>query len=428
LLIKDFYKVLRDELNSEEPIAIITANRKGFDTSQEFYLLLKAQIVKIINANLKDIGEETDEFDISSNKQISDALKKLNSFFIENMPEEIPYSGKEKGVLPPEQGIVFIRDEMSLTVSKKYMIEILINAKVVPDHIPIILKSENDTVIGINQQVISFKKEEANSYGLVKKSFLIEALEFSENPIKISAKIENFYCQAFITTIDYDLHYPLDGLEFFPDHIRQKPKKLFSANLFVDKTYYPLGTRIRISSIEPYIIIENDDFLINEEDFDKNGIAVFKIYFSGGELGSKFKIKASVNEISSLLKVEIKAPDKKKDNGTLGLISSIKFHSDYEKKEEQASFSKTDKVLLINRVNPINKAVWSNIELFNDINTIAGKQLNYLFDLCSYHGALQIIEYQLLHGSYNFSKDEFSSYWKKIYQLKTEIFEIIKKN
>lgn len=426
LEIKDFYKVLRDELNGEDPIAIITDNRKGFDTSQEFYQLLKAEVIKIINPKLDEFGDEIDEIDISSNKKISEMIKRLNSYFVKNMPEEIPYSGKEKGIIPPEQGLAFVRDDMSLTVSKKYMIILLINAKMVSDQIPIKLISENINIISLSQESISFKKEEANIYGLVIKRFLIEAKEFSNEPVRITANSGIQYCHALIKPIEYEIHYPEQGLEFFPHRIKHKPDRNHMGYLYVDAKQFEPGKTILIEAEEPFINLEVKQITLRETDFDSNGIAMFKIQFTGGELGDRYSIFASVDDTKTSLRVEIKESSNRDTEGTLGLISSIKFHSDYDNKHEQAKFSKTDKVLMINRVNPINKAMWSNINFLKDFSNVSPKQLNYLLDLCSYHGALQIVEYQMFHHDFLVNKESFTLLENKIYQIKTDIFEIIK--
>ena len=426
LEIKDLYKVLRDELNAEDPIAIITDNRKGFDTSQDFYQILKSQIVKIINPKLDQIGEDISEVDITANKKINELLKKLNTYFIKNMPEEIPYSGKEKGIYPPEEGLAFVRNEMSLTVSKKYMIVLLINSRLISDVETIKLRTEDSDIIGISQIEVSFKKEEENPFGLVKKTFLIEAKKFSNTATKIIAESKTHSCQALIRTIEYEIHYPIDGIEFYPNRMRHKPGKNHIGNLYVDKAFFKTTETILIRSDEPYVIIDNSAIHLNESDFVNSGIAVFKINFSGGELGDRFKVIATIEKTSANLNVEIKEPSKRENDGNLGLISSIKFHSDYENIHEQARYTKTDKVLLINRVNPINKTMLSNINFLKDMNTISLKQLNYLLDLCAFHGALQILEYQIVHGDFVFNKNDFLQFEKKLYQVKTEIFELIK--
>ena len=426
LEIKDLYKVLRDELNAEDPIAIITDNRKGFDTSQDFYQILKSQIVKIINPKLDQIGEDISEVDITANKKINELLKKLNTYFIKNMPEEIPYSGKEKGIYPPEEGLAFVRNEMSLTVSKKYMIVLLINSRLISDVETIKLRTEDSDIIGISQIEVSFKKEEENPFGLVKKTFLIEAKKFSKTATKIIAESKTHSCQALIRTIEYEIHYPIDGIEFYPNRMRHKPGKNHIGNLYVDKAFFKTTETILIRSDEPYVIIDNSAIHLNESDFVNSGIAVFKINFSGGELGDRFKVIATIEKTSANLNVEIKEPSKRENDGNLGLISSIKFHSDYENIHEQARYTKTDKVLLINRVNPINKTMLSNINFLKDMNTISLKQLNYLLDLCAFHGALQILEYQIVHGDFVFNKNDFLQFEKKLYQVKTEIFELIK--
>jgi hypothetical protein len=188
------------------------------------------------------------------------------------MPEEIPYSGKEKGILPPEQGLAFVRDEMSLTVSKKYMIILLINAKMVSDQTPIKLISENINIISLSQESISFKKEEANMYGLVIKRFLIEAKAFSNEPVRITANSGILYCHALIKPIEYEIHYPEQGLEFYPHRIKHKPDRNHMGYLYVDVKQFEPGKTIFIEAEEPFVDLEVKQITLKDTDFDSNGI------------------------------------------------------------------------------------------------------------------------------------------------------------
>jgi hypothetical protein len=426
LIINDFYKVLREELNSSEPVAVITANRKGFDVSQDFYKQLKEKVVSLINSKLDEIGEDVEEIDISSNKTISEVLKKLNRFFLNAMPEEIPYSGKEKGLYPPENGLSFSREKISLTVSKKYFIELLINSKQVDDTETIHLESEDPNVIEVGQKQISFSDSEKNPFGLVKKSFLIEAKSYSDNPVKIIAKSSKASCELVITTIEYEIHYPKDGIEFFPSRIRHKEKRNHNAKLYVDKETFNEGDLIFIQPSSDFVQILKTSLMINDTDFDSNGIAIYDVDFEGGKIGDTYKIKATINQTSTELIVEIRDKSKKENEGLLGLISSIKFISDKENKFEQAKFSKTDKVLTINRLNPINKAIWPNINALTDYEKISPKQITHLLDLISYHGAVQVYEYRTKKGEIEFTKQDFNQMVSRIYEIKTEIFELLK--
>jgi hypothetical protein len=198
------------------------------------------------------------------------------------------------------------------------------------------------------------------------------------------------------------------------------------AYLFIDEKVFSPESIINISSNENFVQIEEKEIKVLKTDFDSNGIAIYKVSFTGGELGDKYTIRAEIESSFSLLKVEIVDRKNKENEGTLGLISSIKFHSDYDNKEEQAKFSKTDKVLMINRINPINKTMFSNINFLKDFNSISPKQLNYFLDICAYQAALQVLDYQMIHNEFVFQKEDFQLFQKRIYLLKTEIFEAIK--
>jgi hypothetical protein len=52
--------------------------------------------------------------------------------------------------------------------------------------------------------------------------------------------------------------------------------------------------------------------------------------------------------------------------------------------------------------------------------------LNYFLDICAYQAALQVLDYQMIHNEFVFQKEDFQLFQKRIYLLKTEIFEAIK--
>jgi hypothetical protein len=426
LIIDDFYKILRAGLNAENPYALIRDNRKGIETSHLFYKLLKEKVSIIMNVALSKIQDNEEDLDLTKNKKIAQVLKRLNSIFLERMPEEIPLSGKEKGIKPPSTGLEFIRSEMSLTVGKKYFVEVFINSFLLDDTKPILLSLDRDSV-SLDQTKLSYSKSEANTFGLVRKSFLITANRIDEIPTIIKAVSGIYQASAEISTLEEEVIYPEFGLQFKPDHLKHIKSSAHKTYLLLDKIIFNPPYQILIQSNNENVKVSKDIIDVKEQDFDKFGIAKFPLNLYGENIPNKTKVVATYGETSTTVLLEIIEKKPRDPLGMMGLISSIKFRSDKEDLSYQAKFSLSDRTLYINQSNPINKTMIRNLSSITEINNRLGEsQIKYILDIVSYHSAIQILEYQSKHGQVVFDQSNIYNWEQSIYKQKTEIYEALR--
>jgi hypothetical protein len=426
LTIYDFYKIIRMGLNSENPYALIRDNRKGIETSHEFYKLLRDKVSQVMNSVLNQMADNERVLDLSNNKKIAQVIKKLNSIFLEKMPEEIPLSGKEKGIKPPVQGLEFIRGEMSLTVGKKYFVELFINSFIIDDAIPISLTVDRSS-ISLDQTKLKFNKSEANTFGLIRKSFLVTANELDETPIMIRAKSNQFEAEARITTLEEEVFYPKFGIQFRPDHLKHIASSSHRTFLYLDKAIYQPDLEINFESTDERVKYSTKSITVKIDDFNAFGIAKYSISLYGDDIPKKSKIMAQYgeNRTSAILEIIEKKP--RDPLGMLGLISSIKFRPDKDDNSYQARFSLSDRTLYINQLNPINKTMIRNLSMITEItNKMGESQINYILDIVAYHSAIQILEYQSKHGYSDFDGSDIYLWEKSIYKQKTEIYEALR--
>jgi hypothetical protein len=426
LKIKNFYKTIRSGLNAENPYALIRDNRKGIETSHEFYKFLKEKVSHVMNNALSKISDNEEVLDLSKNKKIAQVLKKLNSIFLERMPEEIPLSGKEKGIKPPENGLEFIRREMSLTVGKKYFVELFINSFLLDDKLPILL-SIDKTVISLDQSKLKFNKSEANTFGLVRKSFLVTANEVDEIPTIIKAVSGNFEAIAEIITLEEEVFYPRFGFQFKPDHLKHIESSSHKTYLYLDKTILDSSKEIVFETNDSNLNLSKRTLKVDESSFNKYGIAIFSLSIHGDKIPKKSKIIAKYGENNTSVILEIIEKKPRDPLGMLGLISSIKFRPDKDDLSYQAKFSLSDRTLYINQSNPINKTMIRNLSSITEItNKLGDYQIKYILDIVSYHSAIQILEYQSKHGQVVYDPTNIYNWEKAVYNQKTEIYEALK--
>ncbi len=426
LTIYDFYKIIRLGLNSDNPYALIRDNRKGIETTHEFYKLLRDKVSQILNSVLSQMADNEKVLDLSNNKKIAQVIKKLNSIFLEKMPEEIPLSGKEKGIKPPIQGLEFIRGEMSLTVGKKYFVELFINSFILDDATPISLMV-NRSSISLDQTKIKFNKSEANSFGLIRKSFLITANELDEIPSIIRAKSNQFEAEASITTLEEEVFYPKFGIQFRPDHLKHIASSSHRTFLYLDKAIFHSDFELNFETNDDRVNQSINSIKVEMDDFNVFGIAKYSISLYGEDIPKKSKIMARYgdNNTSAILEIIDKKP--KDPIGMLGLISSIKFRPDKDDNSYQAKFSLSDRTLYINQLNPINQTMIRNLSMITEItNKMGESQINYILDIVAYHSAIQILEYQRKHGYSEFDGSDIYFWEKSIYKQKTEIYEALR--
>ena len=426
LNITNFYKILRAGLNADNPYALIRDNRKGIETSHLFYKLLKEKVSPIVNNALSKIEDNEEDLDLSKNKKIAQVLKRLNSIFLERMPEEIPLSGKEKGIKPPSTGLEFIRSEMSLTVGKKYFVELFINSFLLDETNPILLSIDGDSV-SLDQKKLKYNKSEANSFGLVRKSFLITANKIDEIPTIIKAVSGNFQATAEITTMEEEVVYPKFGMQFKPDHLKHIKSSTHKTYLLLDRVIFNSNNQIYLQPSNENVKLSMEIIHVKEEDFDRFGIAKYPLNLTGEYIPKKSKITATYGETSTTVLLEIIEKKPRDPLGMMGLISSIKFRPDKEDLSYQAKFSLSDRTLYINQSNPVNKTMIRNLSSITEINNRLGEsQIKYILDIVSYHSAIQILEYQSKHGQVVFDQSNIYNWEQSIYKQKTEIYEALR--
>lgn len=426
LIIDGLYDTAYEHLNrNDDPDAIINDNRTGFDTKNPFYIALNKTINPFLDQIIRENGKSVKTINLNNNRKFLKALKDINKYIKSEIIDDITGGGGggDGGDNAPSEGIRFIRNYATITNGKQYDLKLLINSSLVLDNEPIEISCESKCV-GVSTSKIRFNKEEADN-DLVVKSVVIEGLELTdEEPAILEAKIGNYVTTASIEVIEETIHYPINGLEFYPNSFIFSGKTKHYAKLYVDKSVIPIGSRVYLEcdglTCDDYIEFRND-YLINDN------VGELSIRIKGGEVGKNYTLKAV--SLGKTAEASISFVEEKEGKKSVnGLISGWKL-IDADDMYYQTYYDVHTHEIVINTGNPITKRVLGDI-VYKDSEKPAFKtqQTNYICDLFAKEVAIQIVKQKnIKNGDINMDDAEsaFDQLSAFVQQQKNKIYTIV---
>ena len=411
LLIKGLYDICYEHLNAENPDAIVRDNRTGFDVKNDFYKELNKAINPILEKILDENSKDVKTTNLTNNKKFNDALKKLNKYIKAELKDEI--GGNLKGTTPPVEGIKFIRQSASITKGKTYNLKLLINSEIVDPNKVIDIVCEDNPKIDVQPKKITYNIDEVED-NLVIKNIIIKANECTEEPILVQAKVDSRISSIAIDVLDLDIHYPENGLEFYPNDVALVYDKTHYIKLYIDTSIVPLGSTISISC---FGLDGKVSYLLDDSNIIAEGIIELNVEFSGGELGKTYDVKANFNEIVTNAKITLIESGVLDPPGN-GLISGFKLEP--SEMAFQSYFNPYTHQIVINSQNPINIRIMGDMKDKNPEKPIFSKeQSKYLCDIISNQAAALLVKHKnIKHGEVNF--DDFGEAVENIQNLMQE--------
>lgn len=413
LIIKGLYNLCYEHLNAEEPDAIVRDNRTGFDTKNSFYIKLNKEIAPKIQEVLNENGKENKVTNLGNNKKFNEALKKLNKYMQKELNDVIP-GGPGTSKEPPLEGIKFARNFASITIGKQYTLKLYINSNMISSEDKISIICE-DSCIEVTPDMIDYNEDEIDN-GLVIKNISIKALECTTDSAIIQAKVNNYLATIAIDVIDLDIHYPENGLEFYPNEISLAYNKSHSLKLYVDTNVIPLKSRIEIKcdglEINNNIVTFDEDNLLNDE------IAMLEIITTGGKVNESYEVIANYVDLTTEALITLIEPSRNENNGG-GLIAGFKLEPN-KNMSYQAYFNPHDHIIYINTENPINLRIMGDMSDKNpDKPSFTTEQIKYLCDIISSQAASLLVKRKnVKNGEINF--DDFEDAVEQVQNLVQE--------
>ena len=403
LLINGLYSLCYEHLNSEKAEAIVRDNRTGFDEKSDFYKTLDKVVSPILQSHLDSLGKKSETMNLINNKKFSEALKSLNQYLKSEMKDKILEGGNLRGKVPPPEGIRFARSTATITQGKEYALRLFINSNLIEHNEKIKINCDDTSIIEFSPDEIYYLPEEVKE-GIVTKSLTIKGKICTNESVKITANTEKYSASIMLDVIESDIHYPENGLEFYPNNKSLVVDMQHSLKLFIDTSVIPLRSRIEIISdglkIDNSIISFDESNLLNDE------IAVVDVIVSGGNIGSTYNITAKYADLLSTAVITIIEPNKNNIPGG-GYVAGFKIEA-REDMDFQTFFHPKTHFIIINSKNPINILMLGEMNNLDPDNPkFKPEQMKYICDLISTQSArLLVKENNIRKGEVNYDNAE----------------------
>lgn len=422
LNIEGLYNICYDHLNSSIPDAIVNDNRQGFDTKNPFYDVLSTAVSPIIEDVLKKNGSEAKIANLNNNKKFSEALKKLNKYLKNEMKDEIPPGGKGTDKVPPVEGIRFARNNISITQGKTYDLKLYINSNIILSSDEIKIFCDDNENIEYSPKILTYSENESDD-GLVEKNVTIKGNYITQtNPVTLKACVGTREAFVTIDVVQEDIHYPENGMDFYPNDISLVAYKSHFIKLYIDSEVIPFNSRISIYSnglkVDSYVEF-TDKNIVNDN------IGCINVVVSGGKVDESYEVRASFENFEAVAKITINEPTKNPSAGG-GLISGFKIDPE-DDGYYQAYYNRNNHYIMISGKNIINQRIMGEIK--NPENPApTSSQSKYLCDIISNMAATVLVkEKNVKHGEINF--DNFEEGVEEVQNLlqehKTKIYKEI---
>lgn len=401
LIIPNLYDLCKEHLN--RPVnkdAIVFDNRTGFDIRNPFYITLNSCIYPILDEIIKSQANNEHSTNLTNNKKISDALKKLNKYLKNELKDSINAPGSTQKE-PPAEGIKFVRGNITITKDKKYDLKLYINSNMISPDDEIEILCDDTDYIGVTPYKISYEYDEDEN-GLVTKNITIQGLQLTNDSVKIQAKVGTRVSNVLVDVIEEDIHYPKNGIEFHPADISLVVNKPHISKLYIDTEIIPIESTIEILCEE--LECENNELVITEENMLNKTIACINVVTNGGEIGKQYDVIAKSNDLSCISKITIIEPNHN-DKNSGGLISDIQMKKD--KMYFQSFIDLSTRILYINSSNPINTRMMKDLDNLNPENPKFNKeQTKYLCDILATQAARFLVIEQTKKGDIDIDDPE----------------------
>jgi len=358
LTLPGLYGILKRKLEDKEhPLQILTDSRDGFDERNDFTQTMFSVVAPVIEKAIEEHNtkRKRDTLPLEKIRRYKDALESINDYYLTRTPRDItPQKDKDK---PPTDGLSFIRDEITVTLGRRYTIPLLINANIIPDHAEITLSPKDSRHYRLSTARIHFDKETADSEGLVKKRITLEALRRTGRRARLEAAWEGKKASILIDVIKEPAEYPQDGLAFIPPTAHAQTEKNHVMTLYYDMAVLgpEASIEVTISDIEDKTE-EIRTYTTDPDDRVHGDIGMIEVEIDTGDDPTTYHLTA----VSGTLKATARLrTEKQKKTDTKSILSSIRLT--FEDAFWQTVHRESDGVLFINAAHPVNWTILGDI-------------------------------------------------------------------
>mgnify|MGYP001608736182 FL=1 len=248
--------ILKKINDPKHPEAILSDSRDGFNKQHDFYkqlaLSVKDWLFPILNEERrKRTNDGISESTIEKHRKAFEALNKL---YKELTGEDISGTIRAKKKTRPAGGLQFARNNITITVGKRYGIQLVIDTRVIEPGARITLRSSKN-LIGFSPTTFVVEKAPEGSEDLLVKTIVITGSK-ARVADTLEATVGKRSTSVVVSIVSEEVVYPDKGIVFSPEYVRTIAEKDSTLNLYIDLSLIKKGSRITFSSTNNSIVLK----------------------------------------------------------------------------------------------------------------------------------------------------------------------------
>ena len=410
-------EIIRKGLDDEKPEEIITDSRDGFNRNHDFFRALKKSVEPyLIRASAQVMEDESNSHEgLKSKSVFRDIFKELNQLMKEEL-QEIPASqGDDQSLVPPLEGIRFVRPSINITLGKQYYLKLIVNTSMVKPGTTIQFLT-NSKSLSLKPEFVIVPETEANPSYI---DVYIEGLSTTHEQAEVQARTNDYNALLFVNVIEKAIYYPNYGLEFNPNEMNKKPATNVFAHLFVSLDKYPIGTLVSFQSNNEDIGVPTT-IKLDESHKVSSDIAMIQVEIKGGIDNTNAIVTAIANKYETKLKVNVREREIANPNRT-GYIHDI----DHKPTGAfvQSYYDANSSTIYINSKNPENNVF---LKSWFDGKDLSNEQHKFIAELASTEVAKIILKKQIDGGKLDIT--DFEVMIDELQKEKFKVFSVFLKS
>jgi AraC-like DNA-binding protein len=352
-------EIVLDKINHEKhPEEILTDSRDGFNKQYEFYKQLE-QIMRdwlypILSDERRKRADDGLSETVKENHQ--KAFEELNRLYSEFAGDESGGTILTKNPTRPPGGIAFARNHIQITSGKKYSMQLIIDTKIIKPDSVVKITSSNHKVAFTPDDIIIEKSEREDE--LLIKTVGLRGNQ-ADTADTITASFGKRTASVVVSVVREEIVYPKNGIVFSPDYIDAVVDRDTSLNLYVDLKVIKMGSKIRISSSNKNIQLQETVVIPKSGLRSNKSIARVPVVFRGNGVGESGTIEAVFKDFLANARVNIHDKRNTSSKNHTGKFKDWDFDENlvapYQSIFDSNPESPTHGYILINPNHPINK-------------------------------------------------------------------------
>lgn len=353
-------EIILDKINNKKhPEEILMDSRDGFNKQHEFYksleMIIRDWLYPILNKERKRSNSGLSETTKENHRKAFEELNKLYSQLTGEDTAGTIRTIKKHG--RPIGGMDFARNHISITATKRYGLQLIIDTRVIKLGSIIKLKSHKNK-IGFAPTQLTVTKPGEKTDGILIKTITISG-SIPKTADTLEAIFGQYYASVVVSIVGEDVFYPENGLGFHPDYLRAIVSRDTTLNLYIDLELIKSGNKIKFVSSNNSIKLQNTELLVPKRLRSTSRVTRLLVPFVGDKNKETGIISANYKNYLAQARIDIQERISLKPTGPTGKFKDWDFDEKVPKPfqsiYDSIQGSPTQGYILINPKHPINE-------------------------------------------------------------------------